>query len=134
MKSNKNGKDILLISLYVDDLVFMGNNPAIFKELNQAIIREFEMTNNGLTPYFLEIEIMQSKEGIFISLEAYMKEICKRFKMKDYKLVSTPVECVTKLSKHNNRAIVDPIYFKSLIGSLRYLTCSRTNIIWCWAD
>ena len=67
MKSNKN-EDILLISLYVDDLIiFTSNNPVMFKEFKWAMIQEFEMTDNSLISYLLGIEVMQSKEGIFIS-------------------------------------------------------------------
>ena len=42
--------------------------------------------------YFLSLEVKQNNEGIFISQEAYAKEILKRFKMEDYKPISTPVE------------------------------------------
>ena len=68
---------------------------------------------------------MQNNEGIFISQEAYMKGILKKFKMEDCKPICIPVEYGTKLSKHDDGATVNPIYFKSLIGSLRYLTCTR---------
>ena len=86
------------------------------------------MMDNDLILYFLGIEVMQSNEGIFISQEANTKRILKKFKMEDCKPVCTSVECGTKLSKHDNKEIVDSIYFKSLIGSLRYLICTRSNI------
>ena len=66
MKSNE--EDILLISLYVDDLIFIGNNLAIFKEFKQAMISEFEMIDNSPMSYFLGIEVMQSKKRYFYIL------------------------------------------------------------------
>ena len=49
--------------------------------------------------------------------------------MSNYKLVSTPVECGMKLSKHDDRERVYQTFFKSLVGSLRYLICTRPNIL-----
>ena len=44
-------------------------------------------------------------------------------------LVSTPVECGVKLSKHDDEEKVNPTFFKSMVGSLRYLTCIRPDIL-----
>ena len=49
--------------------------------------------------------------------------------MSNYKLVSTPVECRVKLSKHEDKERVNQTFFKSLVGSLRYLICTRPNIL-----
>ena len=102
----------------------------MFKEFKQAMIGEFEMMDNGLISWFLGIEVMQSKEDIFISQDAYVNGILKRFKMEDCKLVCTSVECETKLSKHDDGVTVDPTYFKSLVESLRYLICTRSDILY----
>ena len=44
-------------------------------------------------------------------------------------LVSTPIECGVKLSKHDDEEKVNPTFFKSLVESLRYLTCTRPDIL-----
>ncbi|XP_070677968.1 uncharacterized mitochondrial protein AtMg00810-like [Malus domestica] len=88
------------------------------------------MTDIGLMAYYLGIEVKQNKEGIFISQESYTKEILKKFKMDDCKPISTPVECGAKLTKHDEGESVDPTFFKSLVGSLRYLTYTRPNILY----
>ena len=44
--------------------------------------------------------------------------------------VNTPVEIGQELRKHDGEAEVDPTYFKSLVGSLRYLTCTRPDILY----
>ena len=49
--------------------------------------------------------------------------------MSNYKLVCTLVECGVKLSKHDNRERVNQTFFKSLVGSLRQLICTRPNIL-----
>ncbi|KAH9648545.1 hypothetical protein KPL70_025633 [Citrus sinensis] len=122
--------DILIVCLYVDDLIFTGSNPSLFEEFKRVMIKEFEMTDNGLMAYYLGIEVKQKEEGIFISQESYAKEIIKRFKMNDCKPISTPVECGVKLSKYDEGEDIDPTFFKSLVGSLRYLTCTRPDILY----
>ncbi|KAK2974858.1 hypothetical protein RJ640_001909 [Escallonia rubra] len=111
------------------DLIFTGNNPSMFKEFKNAMAQEFEMTDIGLMSYYLGIEVKQRDNGIFISQEGYAKEILKKFKMDDANPVSTPVECGVKLSKKDVGEKVDPTFFKSLVGSLRYLTCTRPDIL-----
>ncbi|KAL5861181.1 hypothetical protein ACOSQ4_002477 [Xanthoceras sorbifolium] len=50
--------------------------------------------------------------------------------MDDCKPINTPVECGIKLSKHDEGESIDPTFFKSLVGSLRYLTCTRPDILY----
>uniref|UniRef100_A0A803MZ89 Uncharacterized protein n=1 Tax=Chenopodium quinoa TaxID=63459 RepID=A0A803MZ89_CHEQI len=76
------------------------------------------------------IEVTQSDEGIFISQEAYTKGVLKKFNMLNVNPVSTPMECGVKLSKNDPYGQkVNPTLFKSLVGSLRYLTCTRPDIL-----
>ncbi|XP_019258892.1 PREDICTED: uncharacterized protein LOC109237085 [Nicotiana attenuata] len=90
---------------------------------------EFEITNIGLMSYYLGLEVKQMEDGIFISQESYTKEMLKKFNMLDCNPVNTPVESETKLSKFDEGEKVDPTFFKSLVGSSRYLTCIRPDIL-----
>jgi len=58
--------DIIVISLYVDDLVETRNNLNLVKQFKDQILETFEMTKLGEMSYFLGMEIHQSAEGIFI--------------------------------------------------------------------
>jgi hypothetical protein len=80
--------------------------------------------------YFLGLKIKQGEEDIFVTQEVYAKEILKRFKMEDCKPVSTLVDCGVKLSRHDKGKVVDATLYKSLVGSLRYLTCTRPDILY----
>ncbi|KAJ3692026.1 hypothetical protein LUZ60_012376 [Juncus effusus] len=88
----KNEGNLLLVTLYVDDLIFMGNNGEMIEEFKSAMTREFEMTDLGLMKYFLGLEVRQGKTGIFVSQETYAKEILKRNKMAYCNPVLTPME------------------------------------------
>ena len=116
--------------LYVDDLIFTGCNSSMFDDFKKEMMKEFEMTDIGCMPYYLNIEVKQKDKGIFITQEGYAKGVIKKFKMNDSNPINTPMECGIKLSKHEEGERMDPTLFKSLVGSLRYLTCTRPDILY----
>jgi Reverse transcriptase (RNA-dependent DNA polymerase) len=126
LKVQKN--DILFMALYVDDLIFMGNNRDMIEKFKLEMTKECEMTDLGLMSYFLGLEVRQKKFGIFVSQEAYANKILKKFKMDECNPVNTPVESGTKLSRYDEGKTVDATLYRSLVGSLRYLTCTRPDI------
>ncbi|KAL4021602.1 hypothetical protein IC575_020408 [Cucumis melo] len=128
IKTNGHG-DILVVYLYKDDLIFTENCASMFEDLKKVMTQEFEMTDIGPMSYYLPIEVKQLEEGIFISQERYTREILEKFNMINSKSVTTPIENGTKLSKYEKGDDVDPSYFKSLVGSLKYLTCTPLNIL-----
>jgi len=115
--------------LYVDDLIFIGNNLKMFKDFKQAMVKEFEMTYIGLMSYYLKIKIKQGEDGIFVNKKKFVKEILKKFKIEDYAKANTPVECRVKMLKNDEIEKINYIAFKSLVGSLRYLICTRSYIL-----
>ncbi|GAV68405.1 hypothetical protein CFOL_v3_11908, partial [Cephalotus follicularis] len=60
----------------------------------------------------------------------YAKKILKKFKLLECKHVCIPIAPATNLSKIDDAKKVDPTYFKSLVGSLTYLTCTRPDILY----
>lgn len=61
LKTYNNG-NMLLVCLYVDDMIFTKNNTKLFKVFKMAMVKEFEMKNGGLMPYFLGIKVKQMKD------------------------------------------------------------------------
>ena len=118
----KKGEDVIFIALYVDDLIFTGNNAELIEAFKEVMKKEFEMTDLGLMKYFLGLEVIQWKDGIFVLQEMYAEEVLKKFKMTSCNPVSTPMEPSIKLSKYADGDWVDASKYRSLIGSLRYLT------------
>ena len=98
-------------------------------DFKHSMKKEFEMTDLGLMTYFLGIEVIQDNGGIFISQENYAKEVLKKFSMEDCHPTDTPVEYGTKLTKEGEGKYINPTYYKSLVGCLRYLTCTRPDIL-----
>lgn len=119
---------LLVAALYVDDLIFTGNNKIMIDQFKESMSQEFDMTDLGLMKYFLGLEVRQGTSGIFISQQAYAKEILKKSKMENSNPVVTPMELGTKLSKFEGGEPVDANLYRSLVGSLRYLTCTSPDL------
>ena len=109
MKKDVDGS-ILYVCLYVDDLIFTGNNPLMFETFKQSMIQEFEMTYIGLMAHFLGIEVFQKEARIFITQSGYAKDVIKCFGMETCNPVTTPVESGVELRK-SEVGDVDPTYF-----------------------
>ena len=90
--------------------------------------QEFEMSLLGELNFFLGLQIVQSKEGIFIHQSKYVKDMLKRFKFEDCKLVCTPMTVGCKLSKEDESKTVDQKLYRSMIRSLLYVTTSRPDV------
>jgi Reverse transcriptase (RNA-dependent DNA polymerase) len=73
MKTHKD--KLLIIALYVDDLIFMGNSQNLIDEFKQVMKLEFEMIEFGMMRYFLGLKIKQKKSRIFVSQGAYARKI-----------------------------------------------------------
>jgi hypothetical protein len=101
----------------------------MFEDFKQAMVKEFEMTYIGLMSYYLRIEIKQGEDEIFVNKKKFVKEILKKFKIEDYAKANTPVECRVKMLKNDEIEKINYIAFKSLVGSLRYLICTCSYIL-----
>jgi hypothetical protein len=88
----KNGdkNDILLVSLYVDDLIFTSNNLSLVEEFKTSM-KKFDMTDLGKMRYFLGVEVEQCQKGIFIHQHKYASEILVRFGMDNCNKVCNPI-------------------------------------------
>ncbi|GKC28775.1 hypothetical protein Tco_1036069, partial [Tanacetum coccineum] len=71
----------------------------------------------------------QKKDGIFISQDKYVAEVLKKFDFATMKTVSTPMELNKALIKDEEADSMDVHLYRSMIGSLMYLTASRPNIM-----
>eukprot|EP00253_Pinus_taeda_P022423 PITA_22423 len=124
----KDGK-ILIVVLYVNDVIFTGNDNYLIENFKAVMKEEFEMTDMGLLRYFLGIKVDQNENGIFIAQAKYVNEVFERFNMQDNKAAITPTVMGLKLSKEDNNKDFDPSLFKSIVGSLMYLTATRPDIM-----
>ena len=74
------------------------------------------------------LQVKQKKEGIFISQEKYARNNVKKFGLDSKKHASTPMSSSTKLNVDSSGVEVSPTLYRSIFGSLLYLTASRPDI------
>ena len=98
------------------------------RKFSKCMHNEFEMSMMRELSFFLEIQIKQLKDGIFLNQEKYIKGLLKRFKFNEGK-IAKPLSTSTKLDKDEKSKCVDIKSYRGMIGSLLYLTASRPNIM-----
>ncbi|GJZ66177.1 putative ribonuclease H-like domain-containing protein [Tanacetum coccineum] len=76
------------------------------------------------------VQVQQKEDGIFISQDKYVVEILKKFNFANVKSASTLIETQKPLNKDEEAADVDVHLYRSMIGSLMYLTASRPDIMY----
>nr|GEX56261.1 hypothetical protein [Tanacetum cinerariifolium] len=77
----------------------------------------------------LGLQVKQKEDGIFISQDKYVAEILKKFGLTKGKSASTPIDTKKPLLKDPDGEDVDVHIYRSMTGSLMYLTSSRPDII-----
>ncbi|GJS90538.1 putative ribonuclease H-like domain-containing protein [Tanacetum coccineum] len=121
--------DILLVQVYVDDIIFGSTNKDLCTGFEKLMKDKFQMSSMGELTFFLGLQVQQKEDGIFISQDKYVAEILKKFNYTDVKSASTPVDLEKPLVKDGDADDVDVHLYRSMIGSLMYLTSSRPDIM-----
>ncbi|GJS87039.1 putative ribonuclease H-like domain-containing protein [Tanacetum coccineum] len=96
--------DILLVQVYVDDIIFGSTKKSLCTEFEKMMHKKFQISSMGELTFFL---------GLF----------------SDVKTASTPMESHKPLLKDANGGDIDEHKYRSMIGSLMYLTSSRPDIM-----
>ncbi|GJR31426.1 putative ribonuclease H-like domain-containing protein [Tanacetum coccineum] len=120
---------ILLVQIYVDDIIFGSTKKELCDEFEKLMKDKFQMSSMGELTFFLGLQVQQRKKGIFISQDKYVHEILRKFNYTDVKSASTPTDLEKPLVKDADADDVDEHLYRSMIGSLMYLTASRPDIM-----
>lgn len=126
-KINKQ-RQIILISLYVDDMIITGNANSLIKEIKQQMSQEFEMKDLGDLHYCLELEVWKDSGQTFLTQGKYVRNLLERFRMEQCKTAATPLQQNLKLSSDDGTKQVDATLYRQLVGSLIYLTTTRPDL------
>ena len=120
--------DILVVQIYID-IIFGATNESLCQEFSKVMQGEFEMSIMGELTFFLGLQVKQTKDGTFINQAKYVKDLLKRFGLEASKPYSTLMSTSTKLNKDERGKCIDSKLYRSMIGSLLYLTASRLDIM-----
>jgi hypothetical protein len=110
-----NGGNVLLVGVYVDDLVITGTKDAEVAAFKEEMKATFQMSDLGPLSFYLGIEVHQDDSGITLWQTTYAKRVVELARLTDCNPALTPME-------------VDATQYRCLVGSLRYLTHTRSDL------
>ncbi|GJV69388.1 putative ribonuclease H-like domain-containing protein [Tanacetum coccineum] len=117
-------------SLGFSRFALWGSNEISWWVSFEALMKSrFQMSSMGELTFFLGLQVKQKPDGIFISQDKYVAKILKKFDFANVKTASTPIETQKPLVKDEEASDVDVHLYRSMIGSLMYLTASRPDIM-----
>ncbi|GJT27635.1 retrovirus-related pol polyprotein from transposon TNT 1-94 [Tanacetum coccineum] len=124
----KEGKELLLVQVYVDDIIFAASTPELCDLFAKIMCSKFKMSMMGKISFFLGLQIFQNPRGIFINQSKYALESLKKYGFDSCDPVDTPMVEKSKLDEDKEGKVVDPSHYRGMIGTLLYLTASRPDL------
>lgn len=118
----------MVVLLYVDDMIITGNDEKEVAKLQDELAIRFNIKNLGELYHFLGLEVINMKNGIFMTQESYALKLVERFGLNHSKKCSTPLDVYIKLRREEGSLLSNPQPYRALIGSLLYLTITRPDI------
>ncbi|BBG92635.1 hypothetical protein Prudu_000428, partial [Prunus dulcis] len=120
---------ILIVSLYVDDIVYTGSCVKLLEEFKNDMMKHYEMTDLGLLYHFLGMGVVQTNKHTFLHQKKYAMKVIEKFGLKDCKSVVTPLVASERLCKEDGSEAANENEYRQIVGSLLYLTATRPDII-----
>ncbi|GJR73500.1 ribonuclease H-like domain-containing protein [Tanacetum coccineum] len=120
----KHKRDIILVQVYVDDIIFGSTKKAWCDEFEALMKGEFEMSVMGELTFFLGLQVQQRPNGIFINQEKYVQEILKKFDLECVRTATTPYEAPKPKSKNEPDSPVNVHLYRSMI-----VTPTTSNLV-----
>nr|GEW32909.1 putative ribonuclease H-like domain-containing protein [Tanacetum cinerariifolium] len=125
----KHRGDFILVQVYVDDIIFGSSKPQLCRDFEALMHEKFQISAMGELNFFLGLQVLQKNDGIFLSQHKYVGDILKKFRYSDVRSANTPMDKENLWGKDETGKDVNPHLYRSMIGSLMYLTASRPDIM-----
>jgi hypothetical protein len=126
--SKQTNHGIVVIVIYVDDLIIIGDNNEDIFDLKKLLKQNFKIKDLGELRYFLGIEVIQSPKGIWLLQRQYALNKLFEYGMTGCKPISIPLEQNVKLSADEGDFVEDTTMYIRIVGSLIYMTITRPDL------
>lgn len=114
--------------VYVDDVIITGSSSFLMKSLIQKLDKTFVLKDLGRLHYFLGIQIHYLESGFILNQAKYVDDLLHKLKLSDVKPIASPSVQGKLLSKTDGNPLDDLFIYRSIIGTLQYLTHTRPDI------
>jgi hypothetical protein len=135
--SKQVGNHFIYVVLYVDDMLLVGNNMDVIKEVKSQLSSKFDMKDLGAANFILGMEIKRDRANrkLWLNQRKYVEMILQRFNMHGSKPVKVPIPIGVKLSTdqcpktQEEEEDMSHVPYASAVGSLMYaMVCTRPDI------
>nr|GFA99901.1 retrovirus-related Pol polyprotein from transposon TNT 1-94 [Tanacetum cinerariifolium] len=124
----RNGNDLLLVQIYVDDIIFAASTPKLCDLFAKLMCSKLKISVMGKISFFLGLQISQNPRGIFINQSKYALESLKKYGFESCDPVDILMVEKSKLDEDKEGKVIDPSHYRGMIGTLLYLTASRPDL------
>ncbi|KAG7559542.1 GAG-pre-integrase domain [Arabidopsis thaliana x Arabidopsis arenosa] len=125
---HSSGNTITYVLVYVDDILVTGNNPMMVANVLASFADRFSIKDPTDLHYFLGIEVTRSPTGLHLMQRKYITDLLTKYNMLDAKPVTTPLPTTPKLTLTTGDKLPDASQYRSVVGSLQYLSFTRPDI------
>lgn len=112
----------------MDDVIITGSCDEEIKLVKDFLHKAFTIKDLGHLRYFLELEIIRSKDGTYVNQRKYILDILSDAGLLGAKPVFTPLPKNLKLASDMGSPLQNPNRYRRLIGRLLYLNFTRPDI------
>lgn len=117
----------VIVIVYVDDILVTGSSDHLISTLVTQMSTKFAMKDLGLLHFFLGIEVHRTQSGMMLTQSKYAADLLKKAGMQDCKTYNSPTASKTTQIQDTS-LFSDPSYYRSIVGSLQYLTITRPDM------
>ena len=117
---------IILFVMYVDNIVITRSDSRGISSLKSFLQSQFHTKDLGILRYFLGIEVMRSKHGIFLSQRKYVFDLLSETENLEVKPCSSPMFPSVHLTR-KGETFENPEIYKRQVGKLNYLTVTHPD-------
>ncbi|CAM9000579.1 unnamed protein product [Rhodiola kirilowii] len=110
MLVRRDNKHFIIAQIYVDDIVFGSNSQKMVDEFMAQMQSEFKMSMVGEMNFFLGLQVVQSKDRIFLTQAKYARNLVKKFGLDKAAHKRTPAATHLKITKDDAGALMDHNY------------------------
>ena len=118
---------IILLVVYVDDIVITESDSKSISSLKSFFHSQLHTKDLGMLRYFLGIEVLRNKHGIFLSQRKYVLDLLSETRKLGVKPCTSPMVLGVHLTKEDE-VFENPERYIRLVGKLNYLTVTRPDI------
>ncbi|GJR41740.1 putative RNA-directed DNA polymerase [Tanacetum coccineum] len=112
----------------VDDMIVTGDEKEEITKLKKYLFTKFKMKDLGRLKYFHGIEVLRSKQGIFMFQKRYILDLLAETGMIDCKPANTPMIVNQQLYMEEKAELADKRRYQRMVGKLIYLSHTRPDI------